>query len=56
MSYEVTISEDKSGDVVERMGPFATMSKAERVQMGANMNLNHEKYTVRLSYVETDNN
>lgn len=42
----VEIVSHAEGEVVKRMGPM-TMQKAERVERGAEINLDHERYYVR---------
>lgn len=37
-----------TGEVVQRMGPHPLLSTADRIQRGASINLNHEKYFTRI--------
>lgn len=41
--YYVHILNSETKEVVEEMGPFSEW-KAEKVEKGANINLNHEEY------------
>ena len=45
--YFVEIVDFLSEEVVKRMGPMPS-SKADRVDSGANINLNHEEYFTRI--------
>ena len=47
MEYFVEIVKWEDGEVVKRMGPMSERS-AERVDGGANMNLNHTDYYTRI--------
>ena len=49
--WYVEIVDRATGEVVERMGPMDERT-AERVMLGANINLNHDGYFTRL--VEED--
>lgn len=45
--YYVTIS-DEGGHVEERMGPFTSERKAERVKAGVDINLDHWNYVAEV--------
>ena len=45
--YYVQIVEEKTGEVAKSMGPMS-WEKAEKVENGANINLNHEEYFTRI--------
>jgi hypothetical protein len=45
--FYVEIVKTSSGEVVERMGPMSER-KADKVESGASINLNHEKYFTRI--------
>ena len=47
MKWYVEIVKFKGGEVVKRMGPMPER-QAEKVEGGANINLNHEGYFTRL--------
>lgn len=46
-SYFVEITEDATGKVIQRMGPHAKRT-AEKIADGVEINLNHERYSVRV--------
>ncbi len=49
--YFVEIIKYGDGDkeeVIKRMGPIATKRQADKVDSGANINLNHEDYYTRI--------
>lgn len=48
MNHYVQIVEHETGNVVETMGPM-TKSKAETVERGVDINLNHENYFSRIT-------
>jgi nitrogen regulatory protein PII-like uncharacterized protein len=48
MDHYVHIIEDATGKVIKEMGPMSER-KAEKVERGANINLNHERFTVVIS-------
>lgn len=43
----VEIVRDKDGEVMERMGPMPA-HRADRVESGANINLNHKDFHTRI--------
>ena len=45
--FFVEIVKASSGKVVERMGPMSER-KADKVESGASINLNHEEYFTRI--------
>jgi hypothetical protein len=45
--FYVEIVEFSSGNVVERMGPMSER-KADKVEYGASINLNHKEYFTRI--------
>ena len=47
MNYYVEILEKRTGDVVETMGPMGERN-ADKVERGANINLNHAEYRTRV--------
>lgn len=47
MKYYVEVVETETDEVVERMGPTAE-GRAERIERGVNINLNHEDYHTRI--------
>lgn len=47
MEYFVEIVGRATGAVVERMGPMSER-QAERVELGASINLNHDEYYTRI--------
>ncbi len=47
MEYYVEIYRKSDGEIQERMGPMPER-RAERVESGANINLNHENYATRM--------
>lgn len=52
MTYYIEIVSYETGDVARRMGPYAER-KADKVDAGININLNHERFYTRLT--QTDN-
>lgn len=46
-NWYVEIVDIETEEVVNRMGPFSER-KAEKVEDGANINLNHERYYTRV--------
>lgn len=46
--YYVEIVDDETGEVVKRMGPM-NERKAERVENGANINMDHNRYYTRIA-------
>ena len=51
----VEIVKTDTGEVVKRMGPMSER-KAERVESGANINLNHDGYYTRIVFANPPNN
>ena len=47
LNHYVEIVEDSTGEVVKRMGPM-NAGKADRVENGASINLNHERFSIRI--------
>jgi len=47
MKFYVEIVKSSSGEVVKRMGPMSE-KKADKVEFGASINLNHEEYFTRI--------
>ena len=47
MNYYVEIVEDATEEVVKRMGPM-TKHKAEKVEDGAGINLNWDRFSTRI--------
>lgn len=47
MKYFIEIVETETDEVVERMGPHPERT-AEKIERGANINLNHEDYHTRI--------
>lgn len=45
--YRMEIVEDETGEVVKSL-PASSMRQAERLENGANRNLNHNKYFTRI--------
>lgn len=45
--YFVEVVEDATGEVVKRMGPMSRR-KAERVEDGVSINMNHEAFHTRI--------
>lgn len=48
--FYVEIVKSSSGEVVKRMGPMSER-KAEKVEIGASINLNHEEFFTRIALV-----
>lgn len=46
-NYYVEIVEDATGNIVKSMGPMSER-KADRVEAGAFINLNHDKFSIRI--------
>ncbi|MCK5132382.1 MAG: hypothetical protein KAR40_09565 [Candidatus Sabulitectum sp.] len=52
--YVEIVSYGDQGNTIKRLGPYYSERQAERVDRGANINLNHEKYytTIKKDAVE----
>lgn len=48
--FYVEIVKSSSGEVVKRMGPMSER-KAEKVEIGVSINLNHEEFFTRIALV-----
>lgn len=53
MNHFVEIFEDETEDVMSRMGPM-TRHKAEKVEAGARINLNEDKFSIRIVSEESE--
>lgn len=49
MSYIVKVIKDATGEVVEEIDAGESMRRAEKIERGIQINLNHEEYSTSIS-------
>jgi len=48
MNIYVEIKLIETSEVVERIGPISTIRRAEQVERGVNININHDEYSANI--------